>query len=153
MLDHIVAGGIPSSHPSPMDNVVKECGEEAGITKSLAKKAVPVSVISYNGMDGWCTANTGVTVPLSSQGFKRDVLFCYDLELPRDFVPVPCDGEVAAFELWSVEKVMENFGEGRVKGEEYKANCYLVVADFLVRKGFVTPEMEDYSEIVKRLRQ
>ncbi len=28
------------------------------------------------------------------QGLKPDVLFCYDLELPGDFVPVPDDGEV-----------------------------------------------------------
>lgn len=28
------------------------------------------------------------------EGLKPDVLFCYDLELPRDFVPTPLDGEV-----------------------------------------------------------
>ena len=30
------------------------------------------------------------------EGLKPDVLFCYDLELPGDFVPRPQDGEVRA---------------------------------------------------------
>jgi len=36
MLDHIVAGGIPFGL-SLIDNVVKECGEEANIPEELAK--------------------------------------------------------------------------------------------------------------------
>ncbi len=46
----------------------------------LAKNAKPVGVVTYNqNYNGCC---------------KRDVLFCYDVELPEDFVPVPADGEV-----------------------------------------------------------
>ena len=33
------------------------------------------------------------------EGLKEDVLFLYDLELPRDFVPVSQDGELEDFEL------------------------------------------------------
>jgi 8-oxo-dGTP pyrophosphatase MutT (NUDIX family) len=60
-LDHIVAGGQPYGI-SPMDNVIKECYEEAGIERELASKAVPVGAVSY------CSKY--------SYGLKRDVLFC-----------------------------------------------------------------------------
>jgi hypothetical protein len=33
-------------------------------------------------------------VSMLPEGLKPDVLFCYDLRLPRDFVPKPQDGEV-----------------------------------------------------------
>jgi 8-oxo-dGTP pyrophosphatase MutT (NUDIX family) len=62
------------------DNVVKECWEEAGVPKELASAALPVGFVSY--------------VSLSEEGLKPDVLFCYDLQLPHDFVPKPQDGEV-----------------------------------------------------------
>ena len=71
--------------PQPSDitcaaNVVKECGEEAGIPPELAARAIPVGYVSY--------------VSLSGEGLKPDVLFCYDLQLPADFQPVPHDDEV-----------------------------------------------------------
>lgn len=65
---------------SCFDNVQKECWEEAGIPKTLSSQAKPVGAVSYAAMQ------TG--------GLKRDVLFCYDLELPLDFVPVPQVGVV-----------------------------------------------------------
>ena len=60
---------------SCQENVVKECGEEASIPPELAAKAIPTGVVSY-------TAD-------QPEGCKRDVLFCYDLELPEDFEPKP----------------------------------------------------------------
>lgn len=65
---------------SCIDNVVKECGEEASIPEELARQARPVGLVSYMYM--------------MEQGLKPDVLFCYDLKLPADFVPKPLDGEV-----------------------------------------------------------
>lgn len=63
---------------SCQENVVKECGEEASIPPELAAKAIPTGVVSY-------TAD-------QPEGCKRDVLFCYDLELPEDFQPKPLVG-------------------------------------------------------------
>ncbi len=153
MLDHIVAGGIPASHPLPSDNVVKECEEEAGIDPKLAKKAVPSGVVTYNGLDGWCTEGREDRPGVKEQGFKRDVLFVYDLELPSSFTPIVVDGEVDSFQLMDIEEVLATFEEGRSVQDSYKANCYLVVADFLIRKGYIMPEMEGYCEIVAGLRQ
>lgn len=75
----------PTTHQQPhglscAENIVKECWEEAGIPQQLAAGAVPVGFVSY--------------VSWSEEGLKPDVLFCYDLQLPADFVPVPQDGEV-----------------------------------------------------------
>ena len=38
-------------------------------------------------------------------------------------------------------------------GFEFKFNCNLVIIDFLVRHGFITPEEPDYMAIVAGLRQ
>lgn len=67
---------------SCQENVIKECEEEASIPKDLAQTARPVGAVSY--------------LTISEVGYKPDVLFCYDIELPQDFVPKPQDGEVGA---------------------------------------------------------
>ncbi|GMH62602.1 hypothetical protein TL16_g03511, partial [Triparma laevis f. inornata] len=154
MLDHIVAGGIPASHPLPSENVVKECEEEAGIPEEVRRGTEAVGMISYNGMDTWAWDNRADHDGTDHDGcgYKRDVLFCYDLEIPADFVPKPVDGEVSGFELVGIEEVMKTFEAGREATESYKANDYLVIADFLVRRGYVTPEDDDYYEIVQSLR-
>ncbi len=65
---------------SPTENVYKECQEEAGISAELAATARNAGAVSY--------------VTVSQLGYKPDVLFVYDIELPEDFVPEPQDGEV-----------------------------------------------------------
>ena len=62
---------------------------------------------------------------------RRDVLFCYDLELPPGFTPTPLDGEVERFDLRSVDWVLEKV----LEGSHYKPNCNLVLIDFFVRSG------------------
>lgn len=59
----------------PQENVIKECEEEASIPRELAQRAVPAGAVSYSSEQ--------------SEGLKRDVLFCYDLELPLSFEPKP----------------------------------------------------------------
>ncbi|CAG9466874.1 unnamed protein product [Pedinophyceae sp. YPF-701] len=133
MLDHIVAGGQPYGI-SPRENVIKECQEEAGIPQDLAATARPAGCVTYE-----------MSV---DEGLKRDALFVYDLELPASFQPIPTDGEVEAFELWPVEKVAEVVRTTK----EYKPNCCLVIIDFLVRHGYITPEAgPGYVELISLL--
>jgi isopentenyldiphosphate isomerase len=132
-LDNVVAGGLPWGL-TLSQNVAKECAEEAGMPAALAERAVPVGAITY------CRA--------SKRGLKPDVMYCYDLELPSDFEPRCHDGEVAAFHLWPIERVAEIVRDT----DEFKLNCNLVIIDFLVRHGRLTPEHPDYLEIVQRLR-
>ncbi|CAH2072362.1 unnamed protein product, partial [Thlaspi arvense] len=117
MLDHLVAGGLPHGI-SCGENLVKECEEEAGISKFIADRAIAVGAVSYMDIDHYC--------------FKRDVLFCYDLELPEDFVPKNQDGEVESFKLIPVAEVANVIR----KTSFFKANCSLVIIDFLFRHGY-----------------
>ena len=112
---------------------MKECEEEAGIPACVSKHARAVGAISY-------TLETEV-------GFRPDLIFNFDLELPESFSPVNTDGEVEEFYLWPIEQVMEVVRES----DEFKFNCALVVVDFLVRHGYIAADDPDYSDIVEGL--
>jgi 8-oxo-dGTP pyrophosphatase MutT (NUDIX family) len=131
-LDNLVAGGQPVGL-GLAENLAKEAREEASIPPELIARARPVGCISY------CQE--------VDEGLKPDVLFCYDLELPADFVPVNTDGEVVEFYLWPVEKAMHVIASTR----EFKFNCNLVNIDFFVRHGFVAPDDPDYVAILRGL--
>lgn len=49
MLDHIVAGGLPHGI-SPMDNVIKECEEEASIPEDLARLTKATGGLSFRSL-------------------------------------------------------------------------------------------------------
>ncbi|KAL4571554.1 hypothetical protein LXL04_018315 [Taraxacum kok-saghyz] len=133
MLDHLVAGGLPHGI-SPGDNLVKECEEEAGIPSSISSRAIPVGAVSYMDIDGY--------------RFKRDVLFCYDLKLPESFVPKNMDGEVGSFKLLPVPLVADVIRNTSF----FKANCNLVIIDFLFRHGYIKPEDVGYLKLLESLR-
>lgn len=131
-LDQMVAGGQPDGI-GLRENMVKECGEEAGIPEGIARNVRPVGAIAY-------TLETDV-------GFRPDLIFNFDLELPAGFSPVNTDGEVEDFYLWEMERVMDTVRDT----DEFKFNCALVVIDFLVRHGYVAADDPDYSDIVEGL--
>jgi len=136
MLDHVVAGGL-SHGERPGENVIRECLEEASIPAELARRARPAGVVSYSQRDetGW--------------GVKRDVIFCYDLELPEDFKPQANDGEVESFELWDMNRVIESItGDS----QEWKPNVALVIIDMFVRRGLLAPEEVGYVDLVRSLK-
>lgn len=125
-LDNMVAGGQPMTL-TLLDNLVKEAFEEASIPPALARQAVAVGEISY------CVA--------VEAGLRPDVIHCFDLELPADFVPIPHDGEVERFHLLPVEEVLAIVRES----DEFKFNCALVVIDFALRHGFIAADDPDES--------
>lgn len=131
-LDQMVAGGQPAG-ATLRDNLINECAEEASLSEGLAARAVPVGAVTY------CVER--------AEGLRRDVLFNYDLELPPDFRPVNADGEIAEFYLWPIERVIETVRES----DAFKFNCALVVIDFLVRHGLISPDHPDYVEILRGL--
>lgn len=133
-LDNMVAGGLPYGL-GLTDNLVKECAEEADVPAELACRAVAVGALSYNRV--------------AKRGLRRDVLYCYDLELPADFVPKNTDGEVEEFCLLPVGEVARIVRET----DEFKLNCNLVVIDFLIRHGLIDPQSQEYLDLVLGLRQ
>ena len=134
LLDNMVAGGQPIGI-GLMENVIKECAEEAAIPAELARAARAVATISYrHQFEG---------------GVKPDQQFCYDLELPADFEPRPADGEVEGFELWPIGRVAMRVRDT----SEFKFNCNLVIIDFLIRHGVIDAEGEpDYRALCAGLR-
>lgn len=132
-LDHLVAGGQPMGI-GLVNNLVKECREEADMPESLARRARPVGFVSY--------------LMENEEGMRNDILFNYDLEVPEDFEPRNTDGEIEAFYLWPVARVMEILA----RTEDFKFNVALVNIDFFVRQGLLSPEDPDYVDIVRGLR-
>ncbi len=134
-LDNIIAGGQPHDL-SIMENLVKEAAEEADMPRALALTARPVGLISYARED--------------NLGLRPDVMFCFDLEVPPDFTPRNTDGEITDFMLMPVEEVAALVRDTK----DFKLNVNLVIIDFLVRHGILTPDTEpDYVEIAGGLRQ
>ena len=82
------------------------------------------------------------------QGLRRDVLYCYDLDMPADFTPTPGDGETAEYRLLPIAEVARIVE----RGFEFKFNCALVVIDLLIRRGVLTPDRADYLDLVRGLR-
>ena len=76
------------------------------------------------------------------------MLFVFDLSLPRDFVPAPCDGEVERFDLLPLPAAAALVA----RTDRFKDNCNLVLADFFVRHGLLRPDDEGYLELVAGLR-
>ena len=138
MLDHIVAGGQPAGL-SLMDNVIKECMEEASIPEEMTKAGVrPAGAISYETF----SERTGA--------ISRVVLFNYDLYLPKDFVPKPMDGEVEEFFLWSIDDILESLR--KEYPDPIKPNCYVVIIDYLLREGHLSPQVPGYLDVLRELR-
>ena len=115
-LDHLVAGGI-SAGMGPMDTLLKEAAEEAALPGSLARQAVAVGTVGY--------------AMQRHEGLRRDLLHCYDLALPEDFVPRAADGEVESFELWPILRVFETVRDTN----DFKFNVNLVLIELFGRLG------------------
>ncbi len=134
-LDNMVAGGQPAGL-TLVQNLVKECREEADIPPGLALSARPAGLISYTmGVPG---------------GLRRHLMYVYDLAVPDGFTPQPRDGEVEEFMLWPIHEVAEIV---RTSLDSFKYNCNLVIIDFLVRHGFIAPDDPDYPDLVSGLRR
>ena len=123
--DNLVAGGVPAGY-SPSQAMLKEAAEEAAMPPVLARTGREVSRLVY-AME-------------RPEGLRRDVLICFDLDLPEDFVPKAADGEVERFELWPVARVIAMLRET----DDFKFNVNLVLIDFLIRHRLL-PEAEARS--------
>lgn len=134
-LDNMVAGGQPADL-GLMENVIKEGAEEADLPIALAGQARSVGMITYLMKD--------------SRGLKQDSLFVFDLDLPETFRPRNTDGEIDDFLFMSVEEAME-----RVRsGDDFKFNVNLVLIDFFMRHGLISPDKEpDYARLAGGLRR
>lgn len=133
-LDNMVAGGQPAG-VGVRENLAKEAAEEAGIPAELARSAAPAGAVSY--------------VRDGPHGARRTALFVFDLAVPADFAPRNRDGEVGSFTLLPIAEVMRRVAETRA----FKFDSALVLVDFFVRRGLITPEEPEYLDICAGLRR
>ena len=120
----------------PARALIERAGEEAAIPEVLARQARPVGTISY-------TAQT-------ENGIRADLLYLYDLHLPADFRPVNRDGEVAEFLCLPLDEVARLVRET----EEFKLNSAVVVIDYLIRHGYLTPDdIPEYPTLCRDIRR
>jgi hypothetical protein len=124
-LDNLVAGGIGYPH-GLVETLIKESDEEASLPETIAAKSVPTGAVSYR-ME-------------VKHGLRDDVLFCYDLECPKDSTPKNKDGELVAFELRDAAAAIAL----AAAGDEFKFNVNLVLIDFGLRHGIIPPADPDY---------
>jgi 8-oxo-dGTP pyrophosphatase MutT (NUDIX family) len=133
-LDNLVAGGIGYDH-GLQATLIKEAAEEADVPPEIVTRALPVGAVAYR-ME-------------VENGLRDDVLFVYDLDVPAGFTPRNTDGEIVAFTLMDAEDVVESV---RLT-EDFKFNVNLVIIDFALRHGLVTPDDPDYLALVTGLRR
>jgi len=134
MLDLVVGGGLPHGI-SIADNLLKECAEEACIGPTLAERARP----------------SGLTTMMieAAEGLRVGVQFNFDLELPADFQPRNDDGEVAEFQLWTMDRLADNLRSA----DDFMFDAALAKLDLLVRFGCIGPEDAEYLELIAQLRR
>ncbi len=133
-LDQLIAGGQPYGM-SLQDNLEKEAWEEAGFEAFVVRRARPVGMVRFRA-----TTEFGV---------HEDVLFCYDLSLGHNELPVNRDGEVSSFDLLSAQELAKMLSED----DEFCPDSALVNIDLLIRHGEINPGKEAlYAEIAASLR-
>ena len=133
-LDNTVAGGI-SAGETLLQALFREGYEEASFKEKTLLRAKQVGTISY----------TWRNKPYS---LRRDTLFIFDLELSKDTIPKNNDGEVSKFKLYDYKKVRDKIQ----KTNDFKKNCALVLASFLIRRGLINIDNEkNYEEISRFL--
>jgi hypothetical protein len=121
MLDNMVGGGIAAGM-DPLQTLVKEAYEEAGIAEHLARRAVPVAQL------GICR--------VQREGIQYETVFAHDLVLPSTFVPRNQDGEVAEWRLVGIEELARILASS-APPDVMTADASLVCLDWLLRREHV----------------
>jgi isopentenyldiphosphate isomerase len=141
-LDTTVAGGV-KAHDSPVECIIAEAMEEASLPKHLVRDKIrPAGTLTYVSL---YSSPTLKEVDLISP----EVLYIFDLEVSTDVILRPNDDEVESFELMNVDTIML-----AMRQSLFKTNSAVVMMDFFIRHGIITPENEpDYVEIVSRIHR
>jgi 8-oxo-dGTP pyrophosphatase MutT (NUDIX family) len=142
ILDNTAAGGIQTGE-QPFECMVREAEEEASLSSEIVRPRVKsVGSVSYFHIrDERAGGETGLLQP--------EIQYVYDCELPKGVVPRPCDDEVEAFELLSVDQVKDS-----LQRREFKPDYTPVILDFLIRHGIINDRNEpEYLDLVQRLHR
>jgi 8-oxo-dGTP pyrophosphatase MutT (NUDIX family) len=131
--DNVTAGRIPRGL-SARETLTKEALEEAGIGAAQIINAKSGGAVR-------CKYAVG-------EGLHHEVMFVYDIVLPEDFAPKNQDGEVAEFTCHPISHVLELLQTPGI----FTVDAALVIIDCLIRRGYLTPDREDYLDIIHAMR-
>ena len=120
-LDNLVGGGVAAGE-TVEGTLVREAQEEAGIAAGMAARASRDRSL--------CIFRE------QPDGVQRETIHPFDLVVPADFTPRNGDGEIAEFRLLALDDVARCAAE-REGSDAMTADASLVVADWLMRHGFV----------------
>ncbi|MBL8513066.1 MAG: DUF4743 domain-containing protein [Betaproteobacteria bacterium] len=133
-LDNIAAGRIARAFV-PLQTMIKEADEEAGIDAALAASIKSAGAIRS-------TRET-------PEGLHNEIIFTHDLIAPETFEPVNRDGEVNAFHCLPLREVMDLLERNP---SAFTVDAALVIVDFLIRRGYFTARREDYLALIRLMR-
>ena len=100
-----------------MQCAIRELWEEAGVPEAIAQQINPAGKLLIH-------------TPHPPHGIHHESLFMFDLELPRNLVPVNHDGEVSRF----IEVDLAE-AAARILADEFTSDAALVTADFILRRN------------------
>lgn len=119
LFDNLVGGGVPAGQ-SPLEALIREGWEEAGLTPAQMARVTAGRVIRLQR-----------EIP---EGLQVEDLHAFDLALPAGCVPQNQDGEVERFELMPVADAL-----ALAAGNTMTIDAALVTLDFGLRHGLLAP--------------
>lgn len=128
--DNLIGGGVPEGQ-TPLQALVREGWEEAGLAPAQMRELTPGSVLRLQR-----------DIP---EGLQHEWLYSYDLRLPPGGVPCNQDGEVAGFACLPLAQALQ-----LACGETMTVDAALVTLDFAVRHRLL-PAMA-LAELDRRLQ-
>ncbi len=132
-LDNMTAGRIARGY-SAHQTLIKEAGEEAGLTSEMAGTARAVGAVRCKY--------------LVEEGLHQEIMFVHDIMLPADFTPNNSDGEVAGFSCHKIEEILSMLEAPA----QFTVDAALVMIDCLIRHGYIGSERDDYLELIHAMR-
>jgi 8-oxo-dGTP pyrophosphatase MutT (NUDIX family) len=117
--DNLIGGGVPEGQ-TPLQALVREAWEEAGLVPDALRAVEPGSVLRLRR-----------DIP---EGLQHEWLHGYDLQLPAGLAPHNQDGEVAGFACLPLAEALE-----LAAGDAMTVDAALVTLDFALRRELLPP--------------
>jgi 8-oxo-dGTP pyrophosphatase MutT (NUDIX family) len=130
LYDNLVGGGVAQGQ-SPVQALVREGWEEAGMSAAQMQRAVPGRVVR-------------LMRPVA-EGFQHEWLHSFDLRLETHEAPNNQDGEVAGFELLPVARAL-----ALAAADAMTVDASLVTLDFALRHRLFSPA--DHTELSQKMQ-
>jgi 8-oxo-dGTP pyrophosphatase MutT (NUDIX family) len=128
--DNLVGGGVAAGQ-TPLEALVREGWEEAGLAPDALKGLVAGSLLKLHR-----------DIP---EGLQHEWLYAYDLRLPAGVEPSNQDGEVAAFRCLPVDEAI-----ALAAGDAMTVDAALVTIDFALRHRLL--DADEASRVERRLQ-